>query len=78
MFETMTREELERELQATLAELDEVEEMRRAVLGQTGVHVGARILQQYRTRFDNDQKRFEERAAQLRARITALTREPIT
>lgn len=78
MFETMTREELERELQATLAEMDEVEEMRRAVLGQTGVHVGARILQQYRTRFDNDQKRFEERAAQLCARITALTREPTT
>ena len=50
----MTREELERESENIQAELEEVEEMRRAALGQTGVHVGARLLQQHRARFDRD------------------------
>lgn len=70
--DTMTREELECELQNTLAELDEVEEMRRAVLGQTGVHVGMRQLRQYRARFERDQARLGERAAQLQARLAAM------
>ena len=68
----MTREELEYELQNTLAELEEVEEMRRAVLGQTGVHVGARLLQQHRARFDRDQTRLEARRAEIRVTLDAL------
>lgn len=68
----MTREELERELQNTEAELDEVNEMRQAVLGQTGVHVGARLLQQHRARFDRDQARLEARLAEIRAQLDAL------
>ncbi len=55
----MTREELERDQQNIQAELEEADEtlaphpfgsagVRRAVLGQTGVHVGAQILQQHR------------------------------
>ncbi len=74
----MTREELERELQNTQAELDEVNEtpalacgasVRQAVLGQTGVHVGARLLQQHRARFDRDQARLEARLAEIRAQL---------
>ncbi|MBI4787835.1 MAG: hypothetical protein HY782_12385 [Chloroflexi bacterium] len=68
----MTRAELERELQDIQAELEEVEEMRRAVLGQTGVHVGARLLQQHRARFDRDQARLEARVAEIRALLDAL------
>ena len=68
----MTREELERELHNTLAELEEVEEMRRAVLGQTGVHVGARLLRQHRARFDRDETRLEARLAEIRAQLDGL------
>ncbi len=68
----MTREELEHELQKVQEELDEVEEMRQAVLGQTGVHVGARLLAQHRARFDRDQARFEKRIAEIRAEMAAL------
>ena len=77
----MTREELERELQNTLAELEEVEEtlaphasagVRRAVLGQTGVHVGARLLRQHRARFDRDETRLEARLAEIRAQLDGL------
>jgi hypothetical protein len=75
MLDEMSREELERELHVTLAELDEVNEMRQAILGQTGVHVGMRLLQQYRARFDGDEKRLEKRAAQIRTRLAALERE---
>ena len=68
----MTREELERELQNIQTELDEVNEMRQAVLGQTGVHVGARLFQQHRARFDRDQARLEAHLAEIRAQLDAL------
>jgi len=68
----MTREALERELQNIQAELEVVEDMRRAVLGQTGVHVGARLLQQHRARFDRDQARLEVRLAEIRAQLDVL------
>ncbi len=71
----MTREELEHELQTVQEELEEVDEMRRAVLGQTGVHVGARLLAQHRARFDRDQARFEKRLAEIRAELAALEQE---
>jgi hypothetical protein len=71
----MTREELEHELQTVQEELEEVDEMRQAVLGQTGVHVGVRLLQQYRARFDRDQARFEKRLAEIRAELAALEQE---
>ncbi len=68
----MTRTEMERELQNIQAELEEVEDMRRAVLGQTGVHVGARLLQQHRARFDRDQARLQVRLAEIRTQLDAL------
>lgn len=71
----MTREELEQELQMVQEELDEVDEMRRAVLGQTGVHVGARLLAQHRARFERDQARLEHRLAEIRAQMASLERE---
>lgn len=77
MYAPLTREELERELQTALAELDEVDEMRQAVLGQTGVHIGMRLLRQYQARFDRDRQRLEARAAQLRAWLNALEQEQL-
>ena len=75
-FDTMTREELVRELKAAQDELDEVDEMRQAVLGQTGVHIGVVLLKQYEIRFARDQKRVEGRIAEIRARLAALESEP--
>ena len=68
----MTRTEMERELQNIQAELEEVEDMRRAVLGQTGVHVGARLLQQHRARFDRDQARLQVRLADILTQLDRL------
>jgi len=82
----MTREELERELQVAQEELDEVNEtpalacgasVRLAVLGQTGVHIGMVALKQYENRFARDQKRCEERIAQIRAQLAALESESV-
>ncbi len=74
MSDGKTREELERELKAAEADLEEVDEMRGAVLGQTGVHIGASELKKYYARFDNDQKRLQDRITQLREQMAALER----
>ena len=68
----MRPEELERALQVALEELEEVDEMRLAVLGQTGVHIGASQLSHYEGRFKRDQERLEARVAQIRARLAEL------
>ncbi len=75
-LEAMTHEELERTLQSALEELDEVKEMRQAVLGQSGVHIGFVRLKQFETRFASDQKRLEERIAQIRARLEVMEEGP--
>ena len=72
MSEGKTREDLERELKTAEDDLEEVEDMRMAILGQTGVHIGARELQKHYARFDSDQKRLTERIAQLKAQMSAL------
>ncbi len=72
MLEEKTREELERELKTAEDELDEVDDMRMAILGQTGVHIGAKELQKHYARFDSDQKRLNERIAQIKAQLAAL------
>ncbi len=76
MSDARTREGLERELKAAEADLEDVEEMRSAVLGQTGVHIGARELQHHNNRFDADQKRLSERIGQLRAQLAILENSP--
>lgn len=72
MSEGKTREDLERELRAAEDDLEEVEDMRMAILGQTGVHIGARELQKHYSRFDSDQKRLTERIAQIKAQMSDL------
>ena len=74
--ETLPPEALARALQTALEELEEVEEMRLAVLGQTGVHIGASQLSHYEGRFKRDQERLEARVAGIRARMAALGLEP--
>ncbi len=71
-LEAMRPEELERALQLALDELEEVDEMRLAVLGQTGVHIGASQLSHYEGRFKRDLERLETRVAQIRARLATL------
>lgn len=66
------RAELERELKKAEDELEEVEDMRMAILGQTGVHIGAKELQKHYARFDADTKRWTERIAELRAQLATL------
>ena len=71
-LDSLRPEELQRALQGALEELEEVDEMRLAVLGQTGVHIGASQLSHYEGRFKRDQERLETRIAQIRARLAAL------
>jgi ElaB/YqjD/DUF883 family membrane-anchored ribosome-binding protein len=68
-IDTLTREELERELQRVLEEIDDLNDMQQAVLGQTGIHIGVVLLQKYRSRFDRDLERFNDRVVRIRARL---------
>lgn len=43
-IDTMTHKELKCELQSTLDELDDLNVMQQAVLGQTGIHIGVVLL----------------------------------
>ncbi len=72
MPESKTRAELERELKTAEDELEEAEEMRMAILGQTGVHIGAKELHRHNNRFDADQKRLTERIAEIKTQLAAL------
>ncbi len=72
MLESKTRAELERELKTAEDDLEEVEDMRMAILGQTGVHIGAREMQKHHSQFERDSKRLSERIAQIKAEMAAL------
>jgi hypothetical protein len=74
MPEIKIREELERELRSAEEELEEVEDMKVAILGQTGVHIGARELQRHHSRFDGDQRRLSERIAQIKDQLASSER----
>jgi len=54
-------ERLREELDRALAELEDLEELRRGFLGQTGVHIGG-----------GARRRYEQEEAELKARIALL------
>ena len=54
-------ERLREELDGALAELEDLEELRRGFLGQTGVHIGG-----------GARRRYEQEEAELKARIALL------
>ncbi len=60
---------LEKELKQVEDELEEIDEMRSAVLGQTGVHIGAKELQRHNAQFDGSQKRLTARIQEIRAQL---------
>lgn len=56
---------VQQELEEARAELEDNAELRRAFLGQTGVHIGIRILNSARRQFDREEARLKERIALL-------------
>lgn len=58
----MNREQLQAELDKTLADLEDLEEQKRAFLGQTGVHIRMRVLEGARRRFKREEARLKERS----------------
>ena len=70
--EALRREQAEAELAKAKAELEDVLAMRCAFLGQTGVHIGARILKSFRRQNEGDEARLRERIAVLEAQLHRL------
>lgn len=69
MLDATMRAELEKELKKAEDELEEIDEMRSAVLGQTGVHIGASELARHYAQFDGNQKRLTARIKEIRAQL---------
>ncbi|MBI2304846.1 MAG: hypothetical protein HYU86_08905 [Chloroflexi bacterium] len=64
-----TREELQAHLEEALAALEDLEEERRRFLGQTGVHIGVRIIQKMRRQFEREEAELRERIHFLKASL---------
>lgn len=61
----MNQEQLRAEMDKAIAELTDLEELRQGVLGQTGVHVGMRVLKSARRQFEQEEVRLKERIVTL-------------
>lgn len=66
----LTREQLQAELAKAEDELDDVDEMRRFTLGQTGVHIGASRLRSLNATWDRDEARLRERIRLIQELLT--------
>lgn len=61
----MNREQLRAEMDKSLVALKDLEELRQGFLGQTGVHIGMRVLKSARRQFEQEEVRLKERVALL-------------
>lgn len=62
----MNREQLQAELDKALIDLEDLYELRHGFLGQTGVHIGARVLKSVRRQFELGEAKLKERIALLK------------
>ena len=58
-YENMSTAELEEKLIMLKDELEDIEDERDAVLGQTGIHLSGGVVQQYESQIDGVNKRIK-------------------
>lgn len=64
-----TREELLAEMEKVEQEMQDLEEERRAFLGQTGVHIGVGLLKTRRRQYEREEEALRDRIASIKARL---------
>lgn len=64
-----TTEELLAELEKVEQELEDLEEERRAFLGQTGVHIGVGLLKSRRRQYEREEEALRSRIASIKAQL---------
>ncbi len=64
-----TREELLAEMEKVEQEMQDLEEERRAFLGQTGVHIGVGLLKTRRRQYEREEEALRGRIAAIKARL---------
>ncbi|GEM_PF-6872566 len=62
-----SHEQLQAELDQVLADLEDLKALRHGFLGQTGVHIGMRLLRQVTAQLDSEEAKLQEQREQLRA-----------
>ncbi|MBI2918116.1 MAG: hypothetical protein HYY01_08985 [Chloroflexi bacterium] len=63
------RDGLQAELAQVEAELEDLRELRRGFLGQTGVHIGYRVLRQVTSQLDSEEARLGKKLERLRGQL---------
>ncbi len=67
----LTGDQLRAELRQVEADLEDLDEVRFATLGQTGVHLGAGKLQSLQGTWAREEKRLQERLATIQSLLAA-------
>ncbi len=68
-FEGLSKIDLLLELKKAESELEDVEEMRLFILGQTGVHLGAARAKSLQGTWDRDEARLRSRIEAIKSRL---------
>ena len=68
-LDVTTREELLAELEKVEQDLADLEEERRAFLGQTGVHIGVGLLKSRRRQYEREEEAVLGRIAAIKAQL---------
>jgi len=68
-YETMSKEELQKELAKLEEELEDLEHERNYTLGQTGVHISAKQLAAMEEEFNADRRKIEEKINLVKAAL---------
>lgn len=68
-LDVTAKEELLAELEKVEQDLADLEEERRAFLGQTGVHIGVGLLKSRRRQYEREEEQLRSHIAALRARL---------
>jgi hypothetical protein len=76
-LEGLSKDELLQELQKAEAELEDLEEMRRFTLGQTGVHIGALRLKSMRAAWEREGTNLRQRIEAIKALLARGAEEAI-
>lgn len=68
-YQSMSKEELQKELIGLQEELEDLEQERQYTLGQTGVHISAKQLAAMEEEFNSDRKKIEDKIQQVKVAL---------
>lgn len=69
----LSQAQLQVELDGVLADMEDLRELRRGFLGQTGVHIGMRVLRQVTSQLDSEEARLKKQRERLDGLLAGIS-----